>query len=102
MKINSLLLDEKDNVAVVTRSLECGDIARYLINHELVEVILAQDIQRYHKFATVPIIEGSRVYKYGQPIGIAGMDIRVGETVHSHNVISLRQQINDKQRGDSR
>jgi hypothetical protein len=38
-----------------------------------------------HKVALVPIAAGQPVVKYGQPIGHATSDIRVGEHVHVHN-----------------
>ena len=41
-----------------------------------------------HKFAIHPISEGSRIVKYGAPIGIATADIAPGEYVHIHNLRS--------------
>jgi len=38
-----------------------------------------------HKIATAPMAKGAAVVKFGQPIGLATVDIAVGEHVHSHN-----------------
>jgi altronate dehydratase small subunit len=99
LDINSLILNETDNVAVAIKSLKCGDVARFVINNKTVEVIVTKDITRYHKFATVQIEKGCQVYKYGQVIGIAVSDICSGEHVHSHNLISLREKIANNESG---
>ena len=39
-----------------------------------------------HKYATRPIPSGSRVIKYGMPIGYATENIGIGEHVHTHNL----------------
>ncbi len=39
-----------------------------------------------HKYAIKPIGKSENVIKYGNPIGHATADIRVGEHVHSHNL----------------
>ena len=39
-----------------------------------------------HKYARRDIAKGENIIKYGQPIGHATEDIRVGEHVHTHNV----------------
>ena len=41
-----------------------------------------------HKFAVRPIQSGSRIVKYGAPIGVATRDVEAGEDVHTHNMAS--------------
>lgn len=63
-----LVMDERDNVAVVTEETD--------------------GIPRFHKVALCDINEGESVIKYGYPIGKATACIRKGEWVHSHNLTS--------------
>ena len=44
------------------------------------------DLETGHKISVCDISEGSRIIKYGYPIGIATADIKAGESVHSHNM----------------
>lgn len=43
-------------------------------------------IPRGHKVALKDIAKGAQVHKYGQSIGVATFDIKVGEHVHVHNL----------------
>ncbi len=43
-----------------------------------------------HKIAISNILKNEQVTKYGEAIGIATTDIKVGEHVHIHNVDSIR------------
>ncbi len=45
-------------------------------------------IAQAHKIAISPIAEGSPIIKYGQPIGKATREIRIGDWVHLHNCAS--------------
>ena len=47
---------------------------------------VAVDLNTGHKLALCDIPAGSRVIKYGFPIGAATSDIREGESVHTHNL----------------
>ncbi|MBQ8183348.1 MAG: altronate dehydratase [Clostridia bacterium] len=58
--MDAVIIDEKDNVCV---NLKTG-----------------------HKFALCDIAEGNDVIKYGYPIGYATVNIKKGESVHSHNM----------------
>ena len=58
--MDTVRINEKDNVCV---NLETG-----------------------HKISLYNIPKGSQIIKYGYPIGVATADIRVGESVHSHNM----------------
>ena len=47
-----------------------------------------QDIPFGHKFALKDINQGELITKYGQIIGIATEDIKVGDWIHVHNIKS--------------
>ncbi|RZW25566.1 MAG: altronate dehydratase, partial [Desulfobulbaceae bacterium] len=40
-----------------------------------------------HKIVTVPIAQGEPIRKYNTVIGFAGVDIRPGSLVHTHNIV---------------
>lgn len=44
------------------------------------------DISSGHKYALTFIAAGDKIIKYGYPIGIAAVDIKKGEKVHTHNM----------------
>lgn len=50
------------------------------------EILIREDIPRGHKFALSFIEKDRNVIKYGNPIGHAKCDIRIGEHVHIHNL----------------
>jgi len=73
-------LRSDDNVVIALQPLSAGtDI-------EGVSRALASQIQPGHKIACTPIAKGDNVYRYGQVIGQAKVDILPGEHVHSHNL----------------
>lgn len=79
-----LLLDERDNVLVVTRRIVLGD--QLNIDGEIIEAM--NDFPLAHKLARRPIRAGETVLKYGAPIGVATADIPRGAHVHVHNMKS--------------
>lgn len=59
--------------------------------NELDNVVISldgKDAKLGHKIAKVDIKKGDYVIKYGQKIGRASKDIKKGEWVHSHNLVS--------------
>jgi altronate dehydratase small subunit len=87
----ALLIDYKDNVAVALTSIPKGNSLVLLSDDgPVVEMDAKEDIPLGHKIATGDIPMGKYVVKYGQIIGVATRDIRVGHHVHVHNVESLR------------
>ena len=79
-----ILLNESDNVAVVTAPVEAG---RSLVVAGRT-ICLSDPVGMGHKVAVAPIARGEKVFKYGAPIGSATRDIQPGEHVHTHNVTS--------------
>lgn len=86
MEKKAVLLSEKDNVATVISELaEKGDV----VNCNIKKVKVLEDILFGHKVALMDIKKGDYIKKYGEAIGKATKNIRMGEYVHTHNVESL-------------
>jgi len=86
----AVVIDEKDNVATATVDLAKGTKVSMFVGEKEIEVVVNEDIRFGHKFACKDIPEYAHVIKYGESIGIANMDIKVGDHVHVHNVESER------------
>lgn len=93
MKINAVVIDKKDNVAVAIETVKKGEVVAYKLDNETVSLKALTDVQIYHKLASKDIKKGEPVVKYGEHIGIAGRDIQKGEHVHVHNVESHREEL---------
>ena len=79
-----LLLSPRDNVFVLRGAVEAGE--RILVYG--VQVLFKTRIGLGHKLARVKILSGSKVLKYGAPIGSVTRDIEIGEHVHTANLKS--------------
>jgi len=91
--LEAILLTPQDNVAVALRHLKAGEKVKLGLNQwegEVREVELRDEVPFGHKFAVENINKGASIIKYGETIGKAVKDIKVGEHVHVHNVESLR------------
>ena len=84
----ALLLDPKDNVAVVLSDLEEGALVRIQGQREPLRAV--GHVPFGHKLALRGIAPGQPIIKYGQTIGIATRAIAEGEHVHIHNIESRR------------
>lgn len=82
--VTTLLLFPTDNVLVLTRSVAAGETIRV---NEL-DVVVPEALGLGHKIAAGAIAKGSKILKYGAPIGSATKDIAAGEHVHLHNMRS--------------
>lgn len=78
----SLLINQKDNVAVLLQSGEKGDTVK--IGNE--EIVLKEFIDFGHKVAIKDFKAEDVVFKYGEDIGYAMVDIPVGTWIHNHNM----------------
>ena len=77
-----ILLHASDNVCVAAANLSQGTTVEVAGN----AVQVGEPVPLGHKLACRPIHQGAPVKKYGQTIGIATVDIKVGSWVHSHNL----------------
>ena len=86
MAISAMRIDERDTVAVVLEAVAKGDRVAFGPGERAVEAV--EPVPVYHKIALTDIPKGQRVIKYGECIGVATADIRMGAHVHVHNVQS--------------
>ncbi|AVD37308.1 UxaA family hydrolase [Clostridioides difficile] len=78
--------NEKDNLVTCVRPLVKGE----KISIDGKSYIVNDNIPVFHKMATENVKKGDVVYKYGEVIGIATVDIKAGDYVHVHNIESTR------------
>jgi len=74
-------LSPRDNVAVATKAVSPARMQPLPTGTLKVK----ERIPAGHKVAITPIAKGSSIIKYGQPIGLATADIKVGQHVHTQN-----------------
>jgi len=79
-----LLLHPRDNVLVVVRPVGAGEPV--LIDGTLVSA--AEAIEVGHKVARLDLMAGSKIVKYGAPIGSLKQAVKCGAHVHLHNMKS--------------
>lgn len=87
---DSLVMNEKDDVATVLRDMPTGQLMRYRKGESAETVLLLNPIAFGHKVAIRAIKLGADVYKYGDIIGRATKNIEPGEHVHVHNIEGVR------------
>lgn len=85
-----IVINPGDNVAValgvpIRAGEEVSDGSR--------TVLALGDIPSGHKIALCGIAQGEYIIKYGEKIGNASADIKIGEHVHTHNVADTTEQI---------
>ena len=93
---NAMIIDGKDNVAVAIEPISKGDTVTYACDGKNVSLTALEDITIYHKIATRDIAQGEPVVKYGEHIGLAARDIKMGEHVHCHNLEEHRENLDAK------
>ncbi|MHB8132093.1 MAG: UxaA family hydrolase [Mobilitalea sp.] len=77
-----MLITDFDSVAVALKDLHAGET--YTVGS--IEITLTSDVSFGHKVALFDINTGENIIKYGQPIGHAICNIKIGEHVHTHNL----------------
>ena len=91
---NAMMIDQKDNVAVVVEPVSAGDTIIWTDTEEKEHTLTARtEIPIYHKVAIQPIRSGEKIVKYGEHIGEAACDIPAGTHVHVENVRSVREEL---------
>lgn len=91
-KVLGLKVNEIDNVAVVFSEEAKTGVNLYVNDHkgEIQVIQLKSDIPYGHKVAVKPINKGEPIFKYGEEIGVATINIETGEHTHVHNLDSQR------------
>lgn len=87
-KINAILIHAVDDVATAIVDFRKGDVGKFAKDGDLVEISIAENIPKYHKFAVRDIAKGEAVRKYGEMIGVATQSCSKGSHVHEHNLAS--------------
>ena len=75
-----------DNVVTAVSDLAAGEEVVVVFEGAEASYRCNQDVPFGHKIAIVEIPAGNKVVKYGETIGSAIEDIKVGDWVHVHNV----------------
>lgn len=86
--VNAVLLNDNDMVVTVTSPISCGDEITFGLNGKTSTVKAVSNIPINHKVAIINLKKGDAVLKYGEKIGYAAADIKVGEHVHTDNLDS--------------
>ncbi len=84
MKAAAIRISPQDNVAVCCRALTAGET----IDVDGTVLAIAEDVALGHKIAMAELQPGSKVVKYGMPIGSATASVPAGGWVHMHNMKS--------------
>ncbi|MBS4959208.1 MAG: UxaA family hydrolase [Clostridiales bacterium] len=96
--MRAVIIDEKDNVAVVVQETQKGDC----LETGAEKLTANEYIKTGHKIARCDIKKGDPVIKYGIIIGEASADIKKGDWVHCHNVLDTTEKICDAYAADYR
>lgn len=89
-RLQAIVMKTKDNVCTVVEAIAPGMEVGMEIGGET-KIIRANDpIPVGHKLAIKDINKGDIIMKYGEVIGRATQDIRIGQHVHVHNLESCR------------
>lgn len=78
--------NEKDNVVTCVRHLKKGE----QVSIEGKTYTVNEDIPVFHKMAIADVEQYQTVFKYGEIIGVAHEDIKIGDHIHVHNIESTR------------
>lgn len=77
----------KDNVATCVADVAAGEDVYVKAEGKETCYKANSNIDFGHKIAVKPIKTGEFLFKYGTEIGKATQDIKVGDWVHTHNVV---------------
>ncbi|GAB6084764.1 UxaA family hydrolase [Alkaliphilus crotonatoxidans] len=90
MAKNAVVIKNNDSVATATIDLKKGTKVSMFIGEKELDIVVNDDIPFGHKFAIKEAAIGEHVLKYGESIGKATKEIKIGDHVHVHNVESAR------------
>ncbi|MBP3355849.1 MAG: altronate dehydratase [Rikenellaceae bacterium] len=77
-----LRINAADNVCIALDNLAAGE----KVEVGGMEVTLAENIDKGHKFALRDLAQGENVIKYGYPIGHTTQAVAAGSWIHTHNL----------------
>jgi altronate dehydratase small subunit len=83
LKDKFIIADPRDNVATARVEVDEGTILDF---DDGVQMAVKERIPFGHKVALENVPKGEPIIKYGQRIGVATVDISIGELVHTKNL----------------
>ena len=83
----AVILSEKDNVATALVDMPAGDYI-FDCGESDTTINIPEDIKAGFKLALSDIGKTEPIFKYGYVIGKAKIDIKKGDCVHIHNLVS--------------
>lgn len=89
MKINALLMDERDNVVTCVAAVDKGAPIIYQKGGQVCTLTAGDDIPYCHKAALEDLPHGAEVRKYGEMIGKTTAPIARGHWVNHENIVSV-------------
>lgn len=95
-KATAIRITEKDSVVTALKMVSPGETVYYFDGDVLQTIVVKDSVPAYHKIALAPIKKGDLIYKYGEVIGGAMVDIDQGEWVAHHNIMSLPRNYEDE------
>ena len=86
----AIVIHPSDNVATALSLIPADRLATFRKSGKAYRIVVREEIPVGHKFSLCGIRKGEMIIKYGEPIGLATIDIGAGYHVHTHNVQSQR------------
>ena len=86
-----IIMNPKDNVATVIKKISKNE-KLIIMNAQMKaigEITAIGDIPFAHKIGIADIKKDENIVKYGEIVGKATADIKKGEYIHTHNVVSI-------------
>ena len=92
MVIKGLAHKKGDTVAVATADISAGENVEiaFLDTNDKINISCKEEIPLGHKIALKTVINAGKIIEYGEEIGIARTEIKMGQHVHVHNIKSQR------------
>ncbi|HBC96909.1 MAG TPA: D-galactarate dehydratase [Clostridium sp.] len=89
-RAKAIIIKAVDNVATATSEILPETDIILKTNKNNLKIHVLERIPFGHKFAIKSIDKNEKIIKYGEAIGVASKNIKVGEHVHVHNLKPIR------------
>ena len=89
-KTKIIIMKPIDNVGTVTEETVSGTDLMGIVEGNTLNIHVLEKIPFGHKVAIKDISKNEKIIKYGEVIGAATEDIKVGQYVHVHNLGGVR------------
>ncbi len=100
MKINALLMNNRDNVVTCVQEVKKGENVVFRKGDDTITIEALDAIPYCHKIAIEDIEKGENVLKYGEFIGLADSFIARGHLVDHNNIHSIPRDYDSELVGD--